>query len=89
MTIAVKRKKLIDFIQQADDEKIEALHLLMLEKGKDKEIQDWWEDENLIVQLQEEVKNYEAGKSKGYTGGDIREALRKRRKGKGVSAAEM
>lgn len=65
MTIATIRKKLQDYIQTADDKKVKAIFTL-IESDLEKEL-NWWEDEELVNEFDNRVKNCIDGKEKGYT----------------------
>ncbi|MBO9617790.1 MAG: hypothetical protein J7539_02035 [Niabella sp.] len=65
MTIALKREKLVEYIQQADERKVKAIYTI-LEREISTEY-NWWEDEDFVAQLDREMADIKSGKSKTYT----------------------
>ena len=77
MTTAAIREKLQDYIRFADDKKVKAIYTI-LENEITSEYK-WYEDEAYVKELDQDVKDYESGKTKGYTWEEVKESLRKRR----------
>jgi len=73
MTTTAIREKLHDFIDVADDKKIEAIYTLLQEQISP--VVDWSEDAEFVAELDERVRRYEAGIDKGYTWDELEASI--------------
>ena len=76
MTIEAIREKLHDFIDHADDKKVEAIFTLV--EGEITEKLNWWEDEEFVKELDQRVEDYESGKTKAVSWEQIKLNNKKR-----------
>lgn len=74
MSIQEIRQQLHEYIEYADDAKIQALHVI-LNTNKEYELseQDW-------AELNEEVAHYDAGKGESYSAEESLEIIRSQKK---------
>jgi hypothetical protein len=59
------REKLYDFIRVADDKKIDAIYNLL--ENEITETNEWWQDIEVVAELDQRYKSWKKGKSKSYT----------------------
>jgi hypothetical protein len=83
MTIADVRKKLHDYIEQADDERLKVFYALF-ENDINTESAI---DEGLVKELDKRWESYSSGKSKTYTLEESKEQIKKHRANKKNNAA--
>ena len=72
MTIASIRKKLHDFIDTADEERIKAIYTLV---GNEPLYYDWAEDKDFVAELDERLDKLNSGEDPGRTWNDIEAAI--------------
>lgn len=77
MTVALIREKLHDYIENADDKKVEAIYL-MVEGEIDDEKYDRWEDEEFLKELKSRLDDFESGIDKGSTWEEVKLRARNR-----------
>ena len=65
MTVGAIREKLSDYIRIADDEKIKAMYVLLKNDMEEEPV--WWQNEQLLQEMDTEYNNWKSGKAKGYT----------------------
>jgi putative addiction module component (TIGR02574 family) len=63
MTVAAKREKLHDYIETADDRRVEEIFSIVEDEIAEK--YNHWEDEEFLNELETRTKDYESGKVKG------------------------
>jgi len=61
-TLAI-RQKLYEYIKIADDEKVEAIYTII--KDEVNEPYEWWNDSDLIAELDRRSSDLKSGKDKG------------------------
>jgi hypothetical protein len=78
MTTTVIRERLYDYIRVADDKKIEAIYTL----PEDQIIpgNHWSEDEEVVAELDERVRRYEAGIDPAFSVEEARSSLNEMKK---------
>lgn len=76
MTIATKREKLHDFINDADDKKVEAIYSLI--ENEIEEPYDHWEDEEFLAEIKKRLDEFESGKVKGISWDQVKLNTRKK-----------
>ena len=59
------RQKLYEYIKIADDEKVEAIYTIIKDEGS--ESYEWWNDDNLVAELDRRSADLKSGKDKGIT----------------------
>lgn len=64
------RQKLHEYIRIADDKKVKAIYT-MIESDLDKA--QWYNDENLLDEWDNDYEKYKSGKEKGYNLSEIKE----------------
>lgn len=65
MTVGAIREKLSDYILIADDEKIKGMYVLLRNDIEDDPV--WWQNEQLLQEMDTEYDNWKSGKATGYT----------------------
>ncbi len=75
MTVGAIREKLSDYIRIADDEKIKAMYVLL--KNDMEEEPKWWQNEQLLQEMDTEYNNWKSGKAKGYTMDEVSTEIKK------------
>jgi hypothetical protein len=63
MSTETIREKLHNFIDTADDKKVEAIYTLV--EDDIEEVYDHWEDEAFVSEMDQRIKDFESGKVKG------------------------
>lgn len=76
MTTATKREKLHDFINDADDKKVEAIYSLI--ENEIEESYDHWEDEEFLAEIKKRLDEFESGKVKGISWEQVKLNARKK-----------
>jgi hypothetical protein len=59
------RQKLYEYIREAEDEKVEAMYTVI--KDEVTERYAWWNDENLVAELDRRSADLKSGKIKGVS----------------------
>jgi hypothetical protein len=72
------RQKLYEYIQVADDEKVEAFYTII--KDEISEPYEWWKDKDLVAELDRRYADLKSGKDKGMGLEEAREHLLNRLK---------
>ena len=72
------REKLQDYIRNADDKKVKAIYT-MVENDIEFNYR-WWNDEALVKELTEDVKDIKAKKQRTYTLEAVQSKINRRRK---------
>jgi len=65
MTVGAIREKLSDYIRIADDEKIKAMYVLLRNEIEEEPV--WWQNKQLLQEMDTEYDNWKSGKAEGYT----------------------
>jgi len=73
METTAKRQKLHDYIEVAEDDKVDALYTILKEEVEER--YEWWNDEELIVELERRSNDLKSGKDPGVTLEESRERL--------------
>jgi hypothetical protein len=73
MTIAAIREKLYDYIKEADDKKIEAIYSLFEDQMAP--AVNWWEDEEVIAELDDRVRRWKEGIDRSYTWDEVEKSI--------------
>ncbi len=76
MNIEELRKKLHDFVDNADETQLESMYQMVMETASNELITD----EEMIEELDKRWDNYKSGKSRAYTLEEAREELHTYRK---------
>ena len=76
MNIEVLRKKLHDFVDNADEAQLESMHQMLIEDTANEQVPD----EEMIEELDKRWNNYKSGNSRTYTLEEAREELHSYRK---------
>lgn len=75
MTTTAIRAKLNDYISVADDEKIKAMYVLF--KNEINAELEWWQDKELVKELDTDYKMWKEGKVKGHSLDEVRASIKK------------
>ncbi len=59
------RQKLHDIIDTADDEKVEEIFIKLIDDTDQR--YEWWNDEEMVAELQQRLADLKSGKDKGFT----------------------
>jgi len=59
------RQKLHDIIDTADDEKVEEIFIKLINDTDQR--YEWWNDEEMVAELQQRLADLKSGKDKGFT----------------------
>jgi hypothetical protein len=78
MTTAAIREKLYDYIKEADDKKIEAIYSLFEDQMAP--AANWWEDEDVVAELDERVRRLEEGIDPGFSIDEVKASLQELKK---------
>lgn len=73
MTTAAIREKLYDYIKEADDKKIEAIYSLFEDQMAP--AVNWWEDKEVIAELDDRVRRWKEGIDPGYTWDEVEKSI--------------
>jgi hypothetical protein len=63
-TISV-RQKLFEYIRFAEDEKVEAIYTLIKDEASER--YEWWNDEEMVAELDQISADMDSGKDPGFT----------------------
>jgi hypothetical protein len=78
MNTATIRQKLFDYIRVAEDKKIRAIYTMVEDEMQ--QMYAWWEDDELIKDLDRRSKLFKEGKEKGRPWENVKEEILKNRK---------
>jgi putative addiction module component (TIGR02574 family) len=67
------RQKLFEYIRTADDEKVEAIYTLIKDDANGR--YEWWNDEELVAELDLRSDDLKSGKVKGIPWEDVKSRL--------------
>lgn len=70
MDTLIIRQKLYEYIRVADDEKVEAIYTII--KDNINEPYEWWNDDDLIAELDRRSADLKSGKDKGVTWEEVK-----------------
>jgi len=73
MTTAVIRERLYDYIKEADDEKIKAIYSLFEDQMA--LVVNWWEDKDVVAELDERVRRWKAGIDRAYSWDEVEQSI--------------
>jgi len=73
MTTSAIKQKLYEYIRVADDKKIKAIYTLI--EADVNEVYEWWNDKNLIAELDQRSANLKSGKDKGHSWESVKKEL--------------
>jgi hypothetical protein len=72
------RHKLYDFIQVADEKKLNAIYHLLQDEIE--QIKEWWKAKAFTAEFDDRYKSLENGNHKGYTLDELKTSISKLRK---------
>jgi hypothetical protein len=78
MNTATIRQKLHEYISTADDKKVKAIYTII--ESDLNEIYEWWDDKDLIAELDSRSDDLKTGKDKGYQWEEAKQEILKGRK---------
>jgi hypothetical protein len=78
MDTLAKRQKLHDYIEVAEDDKVDALYTIL--KDGVEERYEWWNDEEMMAELDKSEADLRSGKDPGITWDALKTELLSRRK---------
>jgi len=78
MNTSTIKQKLYEYIRVADDKKVKAIYTLI--EGEMNELYEWWNDKNLIIELECRSADLKSGKDKGIPWEIVKKDLLKRKK---------
>jgi hypothetical protein len=73
MDTSTIRQKLQDYIKVADDKKVNAIYTII--ESDINEMHEWWNDEDLIAELDRRSQNLKNGNDKGKLWEDVKKGL--------------
>lgn len=76
MKIASIKEKLHNFVDTADEKQLADLYLFIENEFAEK--YDWWEDKALVAEMDQRVKDFESGKTKGISWEEVKSKARLR-----------
>lgn len=74
MRTAAIRAKLSDYISVADDEKVKAMYVLF--KNDINAELEWWRDNKLIKEFDDDYKNWKEGKAKVFSLEEVQASIK-------------
>ncbi|HEY4326016.1 MAG TPA: addiction module protein [Mucilaginibacter sp.] len=74
MSTETIREKLHNFIDTADDKKVEAIYTLV--EDDIEEVYDHWEDEEFVAEIKSRIDDFESGKDKGLSWEEVKTKAR-------------
>ncbi len=78
MDTTTKRQKLHEYIDTAENDKVDALYTIL--EHDVKEPYEWWNDEELCAELDRRSADFASGKDKGVPWEEVKKELLSRRK---------
>jgi len=76
-TLAI-RQKLYEYIRVADDKKVKAIYTII--ENDVNELYEWWNDKDLLSELDHRSANLKSGKDKGRSWEEVKKSLLKNTK---------
>jgi hypothetical protein len=73
MNTSTIRKRLQEYIKIADEKKVKAIYTII--ENDINEMNQWWNDEQLIAELDNQSSHLKSGKDKGITWTQLKEDL--------------
>lgn len=67
------RQKLYEYIRVADDKKVKAIYTII--ESDVNEVYEWWNDKDLIAELDSRSANLKNGKDVGYSWDEVKNEL--------------
>jgi len=78
MNTSTIRQKLYEYIRVADDKKVKAIYTII--ESEMSELYEWWNDKDLIAELDSRSADLKGGKDKGYSWEGAKKELLNNRK---------
>ena len=75
MNTTTIRQKLHEYIKVADDKKVKAIYTIV--ESDINEMNEWWNDESFIAELDKRSSDLKSGKEKGVTWEELKNELLK------------
>ena len=75
MNTTTIRQKLHEYIKVADDKKVKAIYTII--ERDINEMNEWWNDESFIAELDKRSSDLKSGKEKGVTWDELKKELLK------------
>jgi len=75
MNTSTIRKKLSEYIKIADDKQVKALYTIV--EREINEMEQWWNDKNLIDELNKRSEDLKSGKDKGTEWKDLKMSIKR------------
>ncbi len=75
MNTTIIRQKLHEYIKVADDKKVKAIYTIV--ESDINEMNEWWNDESFIAELDKRSSDLKSGKEKGVTWDELKAELLK------------
>lgn len=75
MNTTTIRKKLQEYIKVADEKKVKAIYTIV--ENEINEMNQWWNDEQLIAELDKRSADLKSGKDQGITWDELKKQLLK------------
>ena len=73
MNTTTIRQKLHEYIKVADDKKVKAIYTIV--ESDINEMNEWWNDENFIAELDKRSSDLKSGKDKGVAWEELKKEL--------------
>jgi hypothetical protein len=73
MNTSTIRQKLYEYIKVADDKKVKAIYTIV--ENDINEMNEWWNDENFIAELDKRSSDLKSGKDKGVAWEELKKEL--------------
>jgi len=78
MNTSAIRQKLYEYIKVADDKKVKAIYTII--ESEVNELYEWWNDRDLMAELDCRSADLKSGKDKGYPWEEVKKELLNSRK---------
>ena len=78
MNTSTIRQKLYEYIRVADDKKVKAIYTII--ESDVNEVYEWWNDKDLVSELDSRSANLKNGKDVGYSWDEVKNELLTSRK---------
>ena len=73
MNTTTIRQKLHEYIKVADDKKVKAIYTIV--ESDINEMNEWWNDESFIAELDKRSSDLKSGKEKGITWSELKKRI--------------